>query len=195
MRASDRREQLLNVAAKLFAERGYRGATTADLAAAAGVTEPIIYRHFENKLDLFVTLIDVTGREALAACRKSLTTAVEPGDRLHALLEGHPAMAARPRGTYRVILHALAEPAEQRAITAALRRHLSSLQRFVADEIEVLQDDGVVRRDLPPAALAWLIVQTGIGCALAAPLTSGRDGAAGNRRAIRHLMEELMATA
>ncbi|MCA9310819.1 MAG: helix-turn-helix transcriptional regulator, partial [Phycisphaerales bacterium] len=47
--AAKRREQLLDTAVVLFAERGYGGATTAELARAAGVTEPIIYRHFKSK--------------------------------------------------------------------------------------------------------------------------------------------------
>ncbi|MHC5114468.1 MAG: TetR family transcriptional regulator, partial [Planctomycetota bacterium] len=85
MRATDRRRQLLDVAAQLFAERGYRGATTSDLATAAGVTEPILYRHFENKLDLFVTLIDVAGREALQGWERALAATQDPAARLHAL--------------------------------------------------------------------------------------------------------------
>ena len=53
MRARDRRRQLLEVAADLFARYGYRGTTTARLAEHAGITEPILYRHFDNKQDLF----------------------------------------------------------------------------------------------------------------------------------------------
>ena len=55
MRSEDRRRQLLEVSAELFAQSGYRGTTTAELAKAASVTEPILYRHFNNKLDLFVS--------------------------------------------------------------------------------------------------------------------------------------------
>ena len=69
MRAEDRRRQLLEVAADVFASRGYRGSTTAELAKAAGITEPILYRHFENKLDLFVTLVN-TVEIGRASCRE-----------------------------------------------------------------------------------------------------------------------------
>ena len=71
--AAERREQLLDTAVTLFAKRGYAGATTAELAKAAGVTEPIIYRHFASKKDLFIAVIDRTGElitrvlDALAA--------------------------------------------------------------------------------------------------------------------------------
>ena len=50
--AAKRREQLLDCAAVLFSEHGYARATTSELARTAGVTEPIIYRHFKSKRDL-----------------------------------------------------------------------------------------------------------------------------------------------
>src|SRR5215212_5338699 len=57
LKAADRRQQLVSVATRLFAERGYEATTTAAIAEAAGVTEPILYRHFENKQDLFVAIV------------------------------------------------------------------------------------------------------------------------------------------
>ena len=42
----------MDVATKLFARNGYEATTTAAIAEAAGVTEPILYRHFEGKQDL-----------------------------------------------------------------------------------------------------------------------------------------------
>ena len=59
MRAADRRRQLLDVASRLFADLGYHGATTARLAAEAGVTEPILYQHFADKRDLYLTVLRV----------------------------------------------------------------------------------------------------------------------------------------
>ncbi len=67
MRAKDRRRQLLKIAADLFARRGYHGATTAELARLAGITEPILYRHFEHKLDLFISVIDDAGEQIISS--------------------------------------------------------------------------------------------------------------------------------
>ncbi len=47
------RQQLLDAAAAVFAERGYAGATTKEIAKAAGVSEGTIYRHFVDKRELF----------------------------------------------------------------------------------------------------------------------------------------------
>ena len=52
--AADRRRTLVEVAVATFLERGYAGTTTRMLADAAGVTEPILYRHFDDKADCFL---------------------------------------------------------------------------------------------------------------------------------------------
>jgi TetR/AcrR family transcriptional regulator len=53
-----RREQLVQVAVDLFARKGFNGTTTREIAAAAGVTEAIIFRHFETKEHLYTAIID-----------------------------------------------------------------------------------------------------------------------------------------
>ncbi|MER3395343.1 MAG: hypothetical protein C4318_05400 [Acidimicrobiia bacterium] len=58
MPASERRKQLQAVAVEVFAERGYRGASMAEVAARAGVTKPVIYRHFSSKKDLYLEIME-----------------------------------------------------------------------------------------------------------------------------------------
>src|SRR5688572_10054383 len=107
MRSADRRRQLLQVAADMFARMGYRGTTTAQLARAAGITEPILYRHFENKLDLFVTLVDEVGREVINDWQNRLDGVKDPGKRLELLLAGNPSTHEKGKGVYRVIFQAM----------------------------------------------------------------------------------------
>lgn len=56
--SSARRAAILDEAVKLFSEKGFRGVTTRELAAAVGVTEPVLYQHFETKRDLYRALIE-----------------------------------------------------------------------------------------------------------------------------------------
>lgn len=56
--ANERREQLLATAVDLFSRKGFNGTTTREIAAAAGVTEAIIFRHFETKDQLYTAIID-----------------------------------------------------------------------------------------------------------------------------------------
>lgn len=55
--AAERRLALLRAAAGLFAQHGYAGTALDDVAAAAGVTKPIVYRHFDSKKALYLALL------------------------------------------------------------------------------------------------------------------------------------------
>ncbi len=58
MAGEERRRQIVNVALRLFSEHGFRGATTKEIAQAAGVSEAIIFRHFATKEELYSAIID-----------------------------------------------------------------------------------------------------------------------------------------
>jgi AcrR family transcriptional regulator len=56
--APERRALILREAGRLFARHGYAGTRLADIAAAAHVTKPIVYRHFESKKALYLALLE-----------------------------------------------------------------------------------------------------------------------------------------
>ncbi len=58
MAAPDRRHQLLEAALEVFSRQGFNGTTTKEVAAAAGVTEAIIFRHFPSKQALYTAVLD-----------------------------------------------------------------------------------------------------------------------------------------
>jgi TetR/AcrR family transcriptional regulator len=58
MPASDRRTQLLQIALNVFSRKGFNGATTKEIAAEAGVTEAVIFRHFPTKQALYQAVLD-----------------------------------------------------------------------------------------------------------------------------------------
>lgn len=60
-----RRAAIIAAAIRLFAERGFRGTTTRELAASVGVTEPVLYQHFKSKRELFRAIIEHKSREGL----------------------------------------------------------------------------------------------------------------------------------
>jgi AcrR family transcriptional regulator len=51
---------------RLFSEKGFRGTTTRELAAAVGVTEPVLYQHFSTKRELYHAIIEHVTAEKLA---------------------------------------------------------------------------------------------------------------------------------
>src|SRR5437867_2626543 len=55
--AAERRRALVDTDLRVFAEGSYRGTTTAEIAREAGVTEPILYRHFASKRELYLAVL------------------------------------------------------------------------------------------------------------------------------------------
>lgn len=64
MKSEDRRAAIVRAAIHLFAEKGFRGATTRELAAALGVSEPVLYQHFATKRALYSAIIEAKAGEA-----------------------------------------------------------------------------------------------------------------------------------
>ncbi|MEE9128971.1 MAG: TetR/AcrR family transcriptional regulator [Phycisphaerales bacterium] len=192
LQAADRRRQLLEVAADLFARRGFGGTTTAELAKGAGVTEPILYRHFTNKLDLFITLIDQVGAHVIHRWEEALEGVVDPEDRLKILVAASPTTLQRGPAAYRIILQAIMESERDPAIVSAVRRHVSSLHGFLVAELQNLQEHDVVRNDEPATALAWLLIEVTIGHGMvgaAIPLGSSTSGLTEDRpRLLQYLL-------
>jgi AcrR family transcriptional regulator len=56
--AGERRELVLASAGRLFGERGYAHTSLDEIAAAAGVTKPVLYRHFDSKKALYLALLE-----------------------------------------------------------------------------------------------------------------------------------------
>ena len=56
--AEERKQQLIEVAIDLFSKKGFGGTTTKEIAAAAGVNEAIIFRHFATKQQLYAAILD-----------------------------------------------------------------------------------------------------------------------------------------
>lgn len=74
----DKRELIIENALVVFAEKGYYKATTAMVAKAAGVTQPYVFHFFENKEELFKTVID----RAFSRIHDTFSEVEAPADQL-----------------------------------------------------------------------------------------------------------------
>jgi AcrR family transcriptional regulator len=166
MKAPARRLQLLETAARCFAEHGYRGTTTAMLAKAAGISEPILYRHFANKQDLFVALIESLGHRVFAEWQRLTKPLGTPTEKLRAIFHRNPATADPETGiVYRIIFHAVTETAEPQ-IQQAIREHFDRHVKFLSRLVREAQEAGDVRTEVAADVLAWQILHAGIGFAM-----------------------------
>lgn len=170
MKADARREQLLEASIECFAAHGYKGTSTARLARAAQISEPILYQHFKSKQDLFVSLIEQVGKEVIRGWRQAIAPLKSPMDQLRVLFRLNPAITdPRTAQLYRVIFMAQAEINEPE-IQAALRDHYENYARFLTNVIKRAQRAHQVRRDVSASGLAWQLIHAAIGFAFIQPL-------------------------
>ena len=78
--AGERRALILEVARTLFARNGFQGTGTVEIAAAAGCSEPVIYKHFASKQALFAAVIEECVREVRELLDASLLEHQDPLD-------------------------------------------------------------------------------------------------------------------
>ena len=75
--AEERRTAIVEATTKVFAENGFHGTTTRELARAAGVSEALLYKHFPSKESLFTAILAAGANGALSAVFKRIM-ALEP---------------------------------------------------------------------------------------------------------------------
>ncbi len=78
MTGVQRRQQLLDVGRKLFAEKGFEGTSVEEIAASAQVSKPVVYEHFGGKEGLYAVVVDREIRELTEAITSALTAAEVP---------------------------------------------------------------------------------------------------------------------
>jgi AcrR family transcriptional regulator len=117
----ERRERILASATSLFEENGFHGAGIDDIAAAAGVTGPAIYRHFKNKDAVLVALFDRLA-ERLEAVLEAVAS-LEGKDALQTLVRLHARLAFEERALIVVYI------SEERNLPEGERRRVRRFQR------------------------------------------------------------------
>src|SRR3954447_25889000 len=73
MTAAERREQLIEIARRLFAERGFGGTSVEEIAARAEVSKPVVYEHFGGKEGIYAVVVDREVRGLLSMVQSALT--------------------------------------------------------------------------------------------------------------------------
>jgi AcrR family transcriptional regulator len=157
--AEARRQAVLNTACRVFVKKSYRGATTAEIAREAGISEPILYRHFGSKRDLFLACLDEAWRNFRIVCEEAIAN--DPDQCLGAVADAYMAKRARVR-LVDLWIQSLAEASEDRLIAAALRSQVREVHDFFADVIRDGQARGVIVADRDPVAEAWIFVAGGL---------------------------------
>jgi AcrR family transcriptional regulator len=178
--AEDRRVAIIEAARVLFARNGFRGTGTSEIAAAAGCSEPVIYKHFASKQALFAAVLQ-DGMAFMHARFRAAT--VGEGDLFDAYLRfvrglsGDARVAELSRLRY-LALTLTGEP----EIQASLREMVAGWQSSVRAAVEVAKANGRIRSDADVESVAMLF----FGLAQAAGFMSAIEGEGALRCFPRH---------
>src|ERR1019366_7441154 len=149
--ASDRRLQLLETALDAFSRKGFGGTTTKEIAAAAGVTEAIIFRHFPTKQDLYNAVLEQhhdSGR--LAECIAQWKSCMERNDDeglIRAIIERVIEGYRRDLRGHRVLLFAALEGHE--AALEYNRQFSLPIFELLCQYVARRQSEGALREGAP----------------------------------------------
>jgi AcrR family transcriptional regulator len=86
MSAGERREIILQKAKEAFAARGYASTSLDDVAAAAGVTKPVVYDHFTSKRELYFALMRQLRDQLVSGATHELAADAPPAERFKAAI-------------------------------------------------------------------------------------------------------------
>ncbi|MEU8001881.1 helix-turn-helix domain-containing protein [Catellatospora sp. NPDC049111] len=163
--AATAREEILDAAAELFAQRGYAATSTRLIAEAVGIRQASLYYHFDNKEQILAELLEATVRPSLDYAADLERQGAAPAAALHALatydvgvlltarwnvgiLYGLPEVATEPFNRFRAERERLRET--YRVLTAAAAP--AGADAFLGDLVFGLVESVIgIRRDLPVA--------------------------------------------
>jgi TetR/AcrR family transcriptional regulator len=169
MRKADRKRQLMQHAKQLFVTLGYQQTTTFLIAEAAGVTEPVLYRHFRNKKALFLEVLNDIRESTIPHWQRETASIADPLLRLRAIVDLYLG-STRERAVEFRIMHRTLIETDDEEIAACLRTFYLESEQLLVEVIREGQHDGAFRSDLDPRVGAWELIRTALGYTLTLPL-------------------------
>jgi len=172
------RERILESATRLFARKGYYGASIAQLAAMAGLTKGALYHHFKDKEALFAAVVArVRSNWEKAVVRDVLKEPDAPA-RLRALFDNHTRLICADEALCLVMSSLVSEMDDlSPALAAEVRKLYADFARFIGQIIQKGQAAGQLRKDVDADMTALTAVEL-----LRSACSHLHDQAADNRR-------------
>jgi AcrR family transcriptional regulator len=126
-RRPERRDQILEIAVRLFHQRGFHATGMDDIGEEAGITGPAIYRHFDSKEDILLAATEAWTEHRFAEIDEIVATSSSPRETLERLARDHARATVAQPSLSAVIL------AERRTLAPDAR---ASLERVIRLRIE-----------------------------------------------------------
>jgi AcrR family transcriptional regulator len=132
-----RRQQLLEVALRLFAASGFKATTMDDIAEAAGVTKPLLYQHFASKRALYLELVEGVAASLLEGLGKAVAAADGPRQQVEGGFAAYFDLVVRHADAFTLLFGSEA-PDDPELSRAA--RHVEDM---LAEAVDALIDAGL----------------------------------------------------
>lgn len=159
--AAERRSAIVAAALDVFGSGSYGGSTTAEIARAAGVSEPIIYRHFASKRALWFACVDEAWRRLRTAIEQKGGPSVAHAGSVTGAGTGKRSPWSSPL-LPNLWLQGVTEAAEDEEIQRYVRSHVREVHDLVAEMMRGYQADGAMPADRDPEAEAWIFLAGGL---------------------------------
>jgi TetR/AcrR family transcriptional regulator len=154
-------QAILDVAASLFAEKGFDATSMSELARCAGVSKANVFHHFRSKHELYLAVIREACRDSSAALRQGRVSGSTVTEQLSAFLAHHLETLLRREQVSRLVVREVMESSPEGGKELAEQVFLEGFSELLAIVREG-QESGEFRRDLNPALLAHLIISTNV---------------------------------
>jgi len=150
----ERRAAIVEQAARLFAERGFLGASIADLADACESSKSLIYHYYDSKEEILFDVMHSHVRALLDAAEEISSRDVAPPEKLRALTLAFVQLYVGAAARQRVLLNELQRLSkEQRAIVIGIQRRLIAI---VEDVLAAMRPEIAASPAMKaPAAMLW----------------------------------------
>ncbi len=161
-RGDGARARLLDAAVTAFAERGFHGTSTRDIAAAAGMSPAALYVHYRTKQELLDQISRAGHERTLELIREAISASDSPAEQLTRVVRQFATHHARGNTRARVVNYELA------SLDAVASADVRELRRSISAEIRALVERGVADGsfDCPqPRIAATAILSLGIDIA------------------------------
>ncbi len=155
--AGRRRELILQAAAQVFAAAGYRAGKVSDIAASAGVTEPVVFQNFGSKAALYAAVLGRVNDSIRAELQALARHHGSASSLVAHVLSPPPDSPAHDAGAHRPLADA-ATLASDPAAGEPARDAARALAGHLADLIRHGQAEGGIRPGTDPVAAAWLLL-------------------------------------
>ncbi|MDX9846373.1 MAG: TetR/AcrR family transcriptional regulator [Tenuifilaceae bacterium] len=154
---TDRQQEIIDTSLEIISTIGIQGLTIKNLSKRIGISEPAIYRHYENKISILLAILDYFKSSGEQMFRKQVNVDDSPLKKIESIYEGHFLAFERNPSLVSVIFSEEIfrnEPILQEKIAEIMDRNSNVIKALVAEG----QAKGEIKADIESKYLTLIII-------------------------------------